>query len=148
MHSLEIDKTLIPWVGKTAKMQRLFIGDKLKGYGPELTFEQLLLLFMLHQKDGQNQNDLAFVTERNKASLARLVDILEKKNLVARLPSVKDKRVNRIFLTKQGQIVFKETIPVVNEAFEKMQEGISPEEKELAIKILQKIQNNIKNLIK
>lgn len=145
MNITVISQTLIPWVGRTAKAQRHFIADRLKANGCDLTFEQWLLLVKLNHQDGQSQNNLAYVTNRNKASLARLITALEKKNLVKRVPSKKDKRANQIFLTPNGQLFFDKTIPIVYQAFEIMQKDISPKEQELAIRILKKIQNNISN---
>lgn len=143
-----INKTLIPLVGKTAKMQRLFIGDRLKASRVDLTIEQWFLIARLFHEDGQNQNDLAIITDRDKASLTRLVNTLEKKNLVDRVHSVQDKRVNNIYLTKKGRVIFKKTIPVVNEAIKEMQQGIRLEERQKAMEVLRKIQNNIINLAK
>ncbi len=139
----DITKTLVPWVGRTAKMQRQFIVDQLREHQLDLTYIQWLLLAKLFHEDGRNQNDLAIVTDRNKASLTRLINTLEKKNLVARIPVITDKRVNRIHLTKHGYSVFEQTLPIINNAFDKMQEGLSAKEKEYSIKVLQKIQHNI-----
>ena len=134
---------VLPWVGKTAKMMAIFITDKFKQHGLDLTLEQMIILKILQDKDGCPQNDLALVTERHKASLTRLLATMEKKNLVARIPDKSDKRVNRVYLTKTGHQYFQSTVPIMLETMKEIQEGLNEEEIRITIGALQKIQNNI-----
>ncbi len=134
---------VLPWVGKTAKMMSIFITDRFKQHGLDLTLEQMIILKILQEKDGCPQNDLALVTERHKASLTRLLATMEKKNLVAKIPDKSDKRVNRVYVTKTGQKYFQSTIPIMLETMNEIQEGLDKEEIRITIGALQKIQNNI-----
>lgn len=140
----ELKKTMIPWLGKTGIMIRLFFSDKFKKQNIDMTTEQWLILRHLEEEDGRIQNDLAFITQRNKASLARLVSTMEKKNLVARIPSIEDKRANKVCLTKHGKKVFLTTLPIIHEAIKELQIGIEEHEIKNVISILQKVQQNIK----
>lgn len=133
----------MPRLGKTSKMLRSFMKINFSDHGFDLTHEQFILIAHLYHKDGIKQKDLAFITERNKGSLARIVNTAEKKNLVARIPSTKDKRVNRIFLTKQGRDVFEKLKPVLDECEAKVKKNLTPDEIKIMITILEKIQNNI-----
>ena len=96
----EMEESVLPWIGKTAKMMAIFIGDRLKRKGMDLSLQQMIILKILHEEDGRPQQDLAIVTERHKASLTRLISTLEKKQLVTRVPDQVDKRINRVYLTK------------------------------------------------
>ena len=49
------------------------------------------------------QHDLAFLTDRDKTSLTRLLSTMEKKNLVARITSSEDKRVNLFIASAHNQ---------------------------------------------
>lgn len=139
----DFEKTLIPWIGKTAKMMGTYFAEKLRQHELDLTKEQMALLKKLHEGDGQMQNDLALITERDKASLARLVSTMEKKNLVARIPDAQDKRVNRIYLTRDGRRVFATALPIVGEIIDELQQGVSEQEIAAAIETLRKVQRNI-----
>ncbi len=86
----DIEKTILPWMGKTSKMMGIYFKEKLKQHHIDLTREQWILLKKLNDGDGQAQNDLAIITERNKASLTRLINTMERKNYVARIPDTKD----------------------------------------------------------
>jgi DNA-binding MarR family transcriptional regulator len=70
---------------------------------------------------------------------------MEKKNLVARIPSDTDHRANKIFITANGEKILKMADPVIDKMVEDMQEGISEEERIIVIDTLKKLINNIKS---
>jgi len=140
-----MDNVLIPWMGRTMKVLDYFISDKLCENGIELTRVQLILLYKLKEADGQPQHNLAYLTNRDKASLARLLNTMEKKNLVARIPSKSDNRINHIYLTKHGDEMLKNAAPVMTDILSQIQEGISESEIDNVIKVLKKINKNIKS---
>lgn len=145
----DFNKTLAPWIGKTFKMMKVFVSENLKAHNKDITMEQWVVLKILHEDhDGIVQNELAFVTNRNKTTLTRLINTMEKKNLVARIPSKQDSRKNLIYLTKKGKDLFLKIKPVILESIEQMQAGITQEEKDFFIQIMTRIQQNFKQLIK
>lgn len=143
-----IDTTLLPWISKTAKMIRVFMREHFKKNNFNLTTEQWVLLKRLHHKDGQVQNDLSLITECNKSSLSRLISTMEKKNYVARIPDMEDKRVNRIFLTTKGKKIFEATFEAMHEAVDELQSDISIEEIVTVIEVLKKLQKTLKPNLK
>lgn len=142
-HSVKFEKTLLPYLGKTAKLAGFYFIDTFHENGIKLSKEQWLVLKKLHDQNGQTQNDLAFITNRSKTSLTRLINTMEKKGYVVRMTSKKDKRINHIFLTDEGKVIFKKSLPVLQNLISELQEGINPEELKLTIKVLDQIQNNI-----
>lgn len=140
---INIEKTMLPWMGKAMKAIDYFLADKLKENGIELTKVQLILLKKLNEMDGQPQNNLAFLTNRDKASLARLINTMEKKNLVARIPDKSDHRINNIHITKHGLEIFKNAIPVMKESINQIQKDIPEEDIEVVIETMKKIGLNI-----
>lgn len=139
-----MDKTILPWVGKTGKMLHIFMGDKLKQQGLNISMEQAIILKILHEEDGRPQNDMALVTNRHKATLTRLLDTMEKNHLVVRIPDKEDKRVKRIYLTKLGRQYFTAMGKVFEEAANEVQKGLTKTEIKTLISILKKVQGNIK----
>ena len=73
--------SLIPWVGKTAKFMDYYIRDNMKSHGINISKEQFIVIKHLDEKDGRKQNDLAFITNRSKTSLTRLIHTMEKKGM-------------------------------------------------------------------
>lgn len=140
---MDFQNTLGPWMGRTMKLMDILFMDSFKAIGLDLSKQQWLLLKILSDDDGQVQNDLAFITNRDKASLTRLITGMEKKNLVARIPSKTDKRINHIHLTKKGITTFNETLPIVENIIEQVQEPLSTQEINQTILILKKIHTNL-----
>ncbi len=142
-----MENLMMPWIGKTMKHIDLYIATKLSEKGINLTRQQVLLLKILFHDGPLPQNDLAFLTDRDKTSLTRLLSTMEKKNLVARITSAEDKRVNMVHLTKHGEKVVNETMPALFEIIIHMQEGISQTEQDVVINVMKKIQENIEKHI-
>ncbi len=142
-----LEKAMVPWIGKTMKHIDLYLNAKLSEKGISLTRQQVILMKILFHEGPLPQQDLAFITERDKTSLTRLVNGMEKKNLVARIPSTEDKRVNLIHLTKNGEKVLTETAPVLLSIITELQKGVSEEDQETVIKVMKRIQENISNHI-
>lgn len=137
---------IMPTLGKTVKLIDIYINGQLKKAGIDLTKKQLLVLKALTHKGPLPQNDLAFITERDKASLARFTDTLEKKNLVARIPSPTDKRINIVHLTKHGEKLFQNTEPIFKSLIMQVQQNISQPDLEQVASTLSKIKQNVENL--
>ncbi|MFC2176364.1 MarR family winged helix-turn-helix transcriptional regulator [Bacteroidota bacterium] len=138
-----MENLMMPWIGKTMKHIDLFIASQLSEKGINLTRQQVILMKILFHDGPLPQNDLAFLTDRDKTSLTRLLSTMEKKNLVARITSPEDKRVNVVHLTKNGEKVLNETAPVLLNVIMKMQEGISQKEQDTVIGVMKTIQDNI-----
>lgn len=139
----EMEESVLPWIGKTAKMMAIFIGDRFKKQGMDLSLQQMIILKILNEEDGRPQQDLAIVTERHKASLTRLLATLEKKKLVTRRSDKADKRINRVYLTKRGKEQLQNTFPLMREIMAEMQLGLNASEIQTTIQTLQKIQSNL-----
>lgn len=136
--------SLLPWIGKTAKYIDYHIADYMKDHGIDLSKEQFIVLKYLNDKDGLIQNDLAFITNRSKTALTRLIQTMEKKNLVFRKPSPSDLRVNHVFLTEFGRSTWEEAYPHFMFIDKELQKGISESALRTVRETMEKIQNNLK----
>jgi DNA-binding MarR family transcriptional regulator len=142
-NSVVFENTILRYLGMTAKLASFYFIDTFHENGIDLSKEQWLVLKKLNDKDGQIQNDLAFITNRSKTSLTRLINTMEKKELVYRLISKEDKRINHIYLSDLGKEIFSNSLPVIENLIIELQNGISKEDIERTIKVLGCIQNNI-----
>ena len=121
--------------------------DYFQKNGIDLSKEQWLVLKYLHEKNGQAQNDLAFITDRSKTSLTRLITTMEKKGLVCRTNCRQDNRVNHIYYTDKGEAIFQKSLPLFNKVIEDLIDGVSSKEIEQTISVLKKIKENAQNKI-
>ena len=142
-----IENTLAPWLGRTSKMIDNYVQELFCEKDICLTKIQWVFLKKVQEQNGVPQQELAFLTGRDKTSLTRLVNTMEKKNLVARIPSKFDKRINNIHITKKGALLYNETLPIIEKFVAGLQENISSEEITQTIKVIKKIQENLQTKI-
>ena len=117
---------------------------KFNSAGLNLTIEQWSVLYHLWKQDGRSQQELCNRTFRDKPSITRLVDNLEKLQLVKRVPSESDRRINLVFLTKQGIKLEEQTMNIAEETLNDALTGIPTENIDLCKEILQQVYDNLK----
>src|SRR4029079_18686711 len=117
---------------------------KFNSAGLNLTIEQWSVLYQLWKQDGSSQQDLCLRTFRDKPSITRLVDNLEKLQLVKRVASESDRRINRVYLTKQGIKMEEQSMALAEETLNEALTGIPSENINLCKEILQQVYDNLK----
>ena len=117
---------------------------KFNSAGLNLTIEQWSVLYQLWKQDGSSQQDLCQRTFRDKPSITRLVDNLEKLQLVKRVPSESDRRINLVYLTKQGSKMEESTMELAEETLNEALTGIPSDNINLCKEILQQVYDNLK----
>jgi DNA-binding MarR family transcriptional regulator len=124
----------------------IYMKQNFSRFNVDLTLKQWIVLKHLVEEDGREQKHLAMITERDKTSLTRLISTLEKKGLVRREVSQKDKRVNHLFITTIGREAYLATLPLISQSIQELQGGIEKEELDRAIATISKVRDNIKKL--
>jgi len=117
---------------------------KFNSAGLNLTIEQWSVLYQLWKQDGSSQQDLCLRTFRDKPSITRLVDNLEKLQLVKRVASVSDRRINLVYLSKQGIKMEEQTMELAEETLNEALTGIPSDNINLCKEILQQVYDNLK----
>lgn len=140
---IDFENSIAPWLGKTSKIVDYYLQELLNQFGLDLSKEQMITLKKLHDQDGLNQNELAFLTFRDKSSLARLLSKMERKNYIMRKPGKEDKRMNQVFLTDEGRAIFSQSRLAIKKLISAMEQNITDAEKNQMIGILKKVQFNL-----
>ncbi|MFM2361014.1 MAG: hypothetical protein RLY16_3007 [Bacteroidota bacterium] len=110
----------------------------------DITIEQWSVLYHLWKQDGLSQQQLCDATFRDKPSITRLVDNLEKLKLVKRVPSKDDRRINLIYLTKESEALEIITMEVANQTLNEALMGVTNGQIEIAKEVLQMVYDNLK----
>lgn len=113
--------------------------------GIHITTEQWLVLSCLWNEDKITQQDICDLTHKDKPSMTRLIDNLEKRNLVVRVSHPTDRRINLIHLTSDGLALKGKTTKAVDRVVNQALEGISDEDLSLAREFLLKVMKNLEN---
>jgi DNA-binding MarR family transcriptional regulator len=129
--------------GKASTAVARRLQKNFKEAGIEITIEQWSVLYHLWKEEGQSQQQLCDATYRDKPSITRLVDNLEKSKLVKRVASKNDRRSNLIFLTKEGKILEQRTMEVANTTLNEALSGVTNGQIEIAKEVLQMVYDNL-----
>jgi DNA-binding MarR family transcriptional regulator len=111
--------------------------------GIDITTEQWTVLACLWKQDNVTQQHLCQLTLKDKPSMTRLIDNLEKRQLVQRMPDMNDRRNNLIQLTDKGKALQQKTTEVVQSVANKTLNNINEEEMDISRQVLKKIMNNL-----
>jgi len=115
----------------------------LKQNDVDLTPEQFLLVDLLWNHGSMSQQKLADTMQKDKNSITKLVDGLEKKQLVERCKDKSDRRSNLVILTEKAEAMKHGAKEKAISMLEDVIEGISEEELRNFLSTLDKITKNM-----
>lgn len=141
-----IDHSIGYLVGRTSRAILKRLTKKFVEAGMDVSYEQWSILVHLYRRDGQTQQELSRTAVKDKAAVTRLLDGLEKKNMVLRIPDRVDKRSNLVYLTHKGKMLKNELIRLVEEMLTEAEEGISTQEMDQCKATLNRVFSNIDRL--
>ncbi|HJV76872.1 MAG TPA: MarR family transcriptional regulator [Paludibacter sp.] len=144
MTQLQNDEIFNILVGKiSTAINRTFL-RAFVNEGIYITTEQWSVLACLWQKDKVTQQTLCSLTAKDKPSMTRLIDKLEKRNLVIRVSDHNDRRINLIHLTEAGLDLQQKATEIVQMVATKTLNNITDEELDISRNVLRKIMANLK----
>lgn len=123
-----------------------YITSVFKSEGINLTAEQFLVMDTLWNQGEMTQQNIAYIIQKDKNSVTQFIDNLEKKGLVQRVVDSADRRVNNIKLSKAGLEMKDNTKKVAIAAINDILNGISEEELNSFVNVLNKSCQNIEKL--
>jgi len=110
--------------------------NKLIEKGLTLTPGQMGILFLLKQENLRTMSDLSTNLHIDNSAITRLVDRLEKNELVERVANKDDRRQNLISVTQRGITEINSARGIVNEINNLIKEGFSDEEIETFTRVI------------
>lgn len=111
--------------------------------GLEITIEQWSVLYHLWKEDELSQQELGTRTFRDKASITRLIDNLEKQGLVTRVASNTDRRINKVCIMDAAKPLQQITYDIANQTMNEALQNISKDEIEVVKNVLQRVYDNL-----
>jgi DNA-binding MarR family transcriptional regulator len=130
--------------GKASTAIARRLQKKFNSAGLNITIEQWSVLYHLWKEEGQSQQQLCNATFRDKPSITRLVDNLEKLNLVKRVASDNDRRKNLIYLTKPALKLQEQTMEIAEATLNEALTGVPAEQIDVCKQVLQVVYDNLK----
>ncbi len=133
--------SVINGMASTAVARRL--QKNFRNAGLEITIEQWSILYHLWKEDCLSQQQLCNRTFRDKPSITRLIDNLEKQHLVKRMPSESDKRINLVCLTDNAKVLQEQTINLAHQTMNEALIGVEKDDIEVVKLVFQKVYDNL-----
>lgn len=138
-----LDEALGYWLNLTFNKLRARSIEVFQQAGYRITPEQWAVMTRLWIKDGVSQTELAQSTFKDKASVTRMIDALERQGYVKRAADEKDRRRYRVVLTARGRDLEGELVPTVRAFIASAYTGLSEAEQKAMVENLQQIYRNL-----
>ena len=120
-----------------------FIATKLRKMDVPLTPEQFMLIDLLWNQGEMTQQQLADQMQKDKNSVTKLVDAIERKGFVVRQQNMRDRRANTLILTDKANQLKPGAKQKGISILDQMLDGISEEELRSFLGTLRKLNHNM-----
>ena len=120
-----------------------FLASKLKQMVVPLTPEQFMLIDLLWNHGEMSQQQLADMMHKDKNSVTKLVDAIERKGFVVRRQNKNDRRSNTLVLTEKANQLKHGAKQKGISILDQMLEGINENELRMFLETLRKLNVNM-----
>ncbi|MBO9464176.1 MarR family transcriptional regulator [Tropicibacter sp. R15_0] len=117
--------------------------QRFEAEGLDVSAEEWAVLLILQSVPDLTATELSDRSMRDKTTITRTLDRLERKGLVLRLRDTKDRRSVRLSLSPMGQAVFEELARVAQGLIQQTLAGIAPEDVEQALMVMKRMAANL-----
>ena len=128
---------------QTVRQMRGYAQRQLDTLQAGITVDQWVLLKIIEERKQISQVELAQVSNKDTASITRILDLLQKKGLTQRIDDEYDRRKYMISLTGDGEVFVRQNLPFVNEIRNQIVRGLSTDEIQTLKGVLEKIRSNL-----
>ena len=132
-------------ISDVARLLRTAFDRRVRGLG--LTRSQWLVINRLHRRPGATQSELAEMLEVEKATAGRMVDRMEKKGWVSRRPDAADRRVNRLFLTAEADLIQVQLAQIADRTVDNALALLSAREREQFTEWMQRVKRQLQAML-
>jgi len=141
LHMFDLDDCIAFITNKSAKKLADEFNRRLQENGT--TRVQWIALFYIGKAGEISQKELSDYMDIKESSMVRLIDRMEKEELVERRKDSEDRRITKIILTDKGKFLKEELMPRGQEFQDDVLKGISKENLEIFKEVLQRMTDNI-----
>ncbi|SDX48946.1 MarR family winged helix-turn-helix transcriptional regulator [Paenibacillus sp. CF384] len=133
-------------MGLTYRKLAALFQQRLSAYG--ITPEQWSALNQIDCSQGLIQREIAQRIGKDKPSMTRILDHLEKKGLIYKKAGDRDRRSFLVYSTELGREIIRVTTPIEESITAEVKACLSEEEHDNMIELLQRVQLHIEGKLK
>jgi DNA-binding MarR family transcriptional regulator len=143
MDTFKFDDSVGFLVNRAAIRLKNELWKAFKARGFNITPEQWGVMNCLWEEDGRTQTEIAERILKDKTNLTRMLDIMEREELVERRPHESDRRSYRIYLTGKGRRLEEELIPIAAEINETAVHDLTGQERRTLKQFMNAMNKNL-----
>jgi DNA-binding MarR family transcriptional regulator len=143
MKNLFIEDSFVYLLGRTTFGLKARFVRQFRKNGFSVTPEQMGVMTLLWQRPGMTQREIGDKAIKDKANVTRILDVMERNNIVERRPDSGDRRVFRVYLTENGKKLQDMLVPIAKEVIDSARKGLTDDDIEKMRNILSIILKNL-----
>src|SRR3954469_13369913 len=132
-------------ISDVARLMRTAFDRRVRRLG--LTRSQWLVINRLHRHPGATQSELADMLEVEKATAGRMVDRMEKKGWVVRRADATDRRVNRLHLTAEADLLQVQLSQIADRTVDDALALLSPRERDRFSESIRRVKRQLQSML-
>lgn len=136
--------TVLYLIEQAIKEYRKISQKNISNIVKDITIDQCLILMVLTRNANISQNEMAQLIFKDSASITRMIELMVKKEYLARTVHQEDRRKYTLEITEKGRKTIDLIAPVIQQNRATALHDFSEEEVALLDKMLNKIINNCK----
>ncbi len=138
----KLERTVFYALDKAIKSYRQFAQRNIKKSGLDITIDQWLVLKTIRDHPDLIQKEISVKVFKDYASITRIIELLVKREFIIRSFHNVDRRRYNLKLTKSGEEVYEQLVPIVYSNRQTALKGFSEEEVTTLYQLLEKMTLN------
>jgi DNA-binding MarR family transcriptional regulator len=138
----KLDSIIFYTIDKAIRTYRQFAQKRLKENGYSITVDQWLVLKGIMENPSMKQNELSSVVFKDAASVNRIIALLVQGGYLTRKTSKTNRRQTNLVVSETGKTLLATMQPLILANRAHALEGISEEEKDIAMRVVERITTN------
>lgn len=140
---ISLDSAMGFWIQRVFAAARTALYDTFREDGIEMTPEQWMVLVRLWERDGVSQNVLCESTLKDKPTISRILEGMERRKWIVRRSDPNDGRARMVSLTPKGRVLRDQLVPKVQILVKRLEAGIPEAELQQTRRTLQRMFHNL-----
>ncbi len=139
-----LDDNIIYQIGEAQRLAHKKVTSSFSEQEFDVTVEQFGVLALLWYKEGVNQQEIADGLNRDKTTIARIIENMVNNSLIVKVPDQIDKRNKLIFLTQKGKLLQKDMVESAGTVYYRALNNIPSTDLKNCLKTMKQIIKNLK----
>lgn len=148
MKKISFGKRIISSIYNTGVVSRALSSQTFAEMGFQITPEQYIILDLVIENGSLYQRQIAEITLKDRGNVARIIKILEDKELIKKEQATQGRRIYKILVTEKGKELRDRIKPTAENLRRTIAKDVSEEELTITLSTLKKVYENARGLVK